>query len=65
MSKNGDRGKELLGEVKGGVKLGSPQERFARALKGVDERSEDLGGVSEKSPIEINHTKKTLQSRFL
>ena len=36
-----------------------------RTLKGVGERSKDLGGVLEKTPIEINHTKKTLQSRFI
>ena len=65
MSKNGDRGKELLGKVKGGVKLCGPQERFAGALKGVGERRKDLGGILEKSPIEINHTEKTLQSRFI
>ena len=65
MRKNGDRGKELLGEDKGGVKLGGPQERLARTLKGVGERSKDLGGVSEKSLVEINHTEKTLQSRFI
>ena len=49
MSKNGDRGKELLGKVKGGVKLSGPQERFAPAFKGVGERSKDLGSVPEKS----------------
>ena len=65
MSKNGDEGKELLGEVKGLVKLGGPQERFARTLKGVGERSKELGGVSEKFLIEINHTEKTLKSRFI
>ena len=53
MSKNGDGGKELLGEVKGGVKLGGPQERFSWTLKGVGERSKDLGGVSGKSPKEL------------
>ena len=44
---------------KGGVKLVGPMERLARTLEGVGERSKDLGGVSEKSPVEINHTEKT------
>ena len=65
MSKNGDRCEELLGENKGGVKLGGPQERLARTLKGVGERNKDLGGISEKSPVKINHTEKTLRSRFI
>ena len=64
MSKNGDGGKELHGKVEGGVKLSGPQERFSRTLKGVGERSKDSGGVLDKSPIEINHTEKTLQSRL-
>ena len=55
MSKNRYRGKELLGEVKGGVKLGGPQERLAWTLKGVGERSKDLGGVSEKLIIPRKH----------
>ena len=33
VSKNGDGGKELLGKVEGGVKLGGPQERFAQTLR--------------------------------
>ena len=65
MTKNGDRGEELLGEDKGRVKLSGPQERFVQTLKGVGERSKDLGSVSEKSPVEIYHTEKTLQSRFI
>ena len=64
-SKNRDRWEELLGKEKGRVKLGGPQERLALTLKGVGERSKDLGGISEKSPVKINHTEKTLQSRFI
>ena len=65
VSKNVDRCEELLGEDKGGVKFGGPQERFSLTLKGVGERRKDLGGVSEKSQVEINHTEKMLQSRFI
>ena len=42
MSKYRNRSEEFLGKNKGGVKLGSPQERFALALEGVGERSKDL-----------------------
>ena len=49
----------------GGVKLVGPQERLARPHEGVGERSKDLGSVSEKSPVEIIHTEKALQSRFI
>ena len=65
VSKNEDRCEELLGVDKGGVKIVGPQERLARTLEGVGERSKDLGGVLEKSPVKINHTEKTLQSRFI
>ena len=65
VSKNEDRCEELLGEDKGGVKLVSPQERLAWTLEGIGERSKDLGGVLEKSPVKNNHTEKTLQSRFI
>ena len=65
VSKNGDSCEEILGEDKGGVEILGPQERLARTLEGVGERSKDLHGVSEKSPVEIKHTEKTLQSRFI
>ena len=55
-----DRGKELLGLDEGGVELRRLQERLARTLEGVGESSKDLSSVSEKSPVEMNHTKKTL-----
>ena len=60
VSKNGDSCEEILGKEKGGVEILGPQERLAQTLEGVGERSKDLGGVSEKSPVEINHTEKTL-----
>ena len=65
VSKYRDRGEELLGEDEGGVELRSPQERLTGALEGVGKRSKDLGSVSEKSPVEINYTKKTLKSWFI
>ena len=65
VSKHRDRGKEHLGQDEGGVELSCPQERFARTLQGVGERSKDLSSVSEKSPVEINHTKKMLKSGFI
>ena len=65
VSKNGDSGEEILGEDKGRVEIIGPKERLARTLEGIGERSKDWGGVLEKSPIEINHTKKMLQSRFI
>ena len=40
-------------------------ERFALTLKGIGERSKDLGSVLEKFPGEIHHTAKTLQSGFI
>ena len=63
--KNRDSCEEILGEDKGGVEILRPQERFTRTFQGVGERSKDLGGVSKKSPVEINHTEKSLQSRFI
>ena len=57
VSKNGDSWEEILGEDKGGIEILCPQERFARTFQGVCERSKDLRCVSEKSPVEINHTK--------
>ena len=48
-----------------GVELRGPEERFARTLESFGERSKDLGSVSEKSPVEINHTQETLESRFI
>ena len=65
VSKYQNRGKELLSEDKSGVKLGGPPERFSRTFEGVGEMSKDLGSISEKSMVEINHTEKTLQSGFI
>ena len=48
-----------------GVELRGPEERFARTLESFGERSKDLGSVSEKSPVEINHNKEKLESRFI
>ena len=60
VTKYRDRGKELLGQDEGGVEFRSPQERLARTIEGIGERSKDLGSISEKSPVKINHTEKTL-----
>ena len=65
VSKNRDSCEEILGKDKGEIEILCPQERFARTFQGIGERSKDLRGVSEKSPVEINHTEKTLQSRFI
>ena len=48
VSKNRDSCEEIFGKDKGGVVILCPQERFARTLQGVGERSKDLQGVSEK-----------------
>ena len=36
-----------------------------RTLEGVVERSKDLCSVGEKYPLEFNHIKKLLESRFI
>ena len=59
-SKNGDSCEEILCEEKGGIEILSPQERLARTLEGVGERSNDLRGVSEKYPVEIDHTRNSV-----
>ena len=50
----------MHGEDKGGVELKRPKERLAWTLEGIGERSKDLGSVSEKYLLEINHPEETL-----
>ena len=51
--------------MKAELSSGVHRRDLARPLEGVGERSKDLGSVSEKYPVEINHTKKTLKSGFI
>ena len=39
--------------------------QISRTLEGVGERSKDLSSIEEKSLVEINHTEKLLESRFI
>ena len=40
------------------------QERLFQTLKGISARSKDLSSISEKSPVEIDHTEETLNARL-
>ena len=65
MGEYSNGGQEEFNPGEGSLQDGGPRERFARALQGVGERSLDEGSIPEKPSVEVYHSQKLLESRFI
>ena len=47
------------------VKHRGPRKRLAGTLEGIGERSYNLSNVAKEQMVKVQHTKKSLKSRFI